>query len=281
MRYVFYTLLGIIVLAIGVGISVSPGTFIIQDIPVGVRYDITSQAGYRIKIGATSSPGYYIITPRRPSDDGTRATGYYDFPNPEWFHTEYCTIYVAPDTAGHTAMWISLPDDPGLYNRHFLLGVDVSPMIENTRGMIAVGAYLLFRFETEPKEDVVPTLQTNEIVFVPSVVKFDSLGVGDNISKTVRIFSDEANGKNIKLYRLDPKSDVAQITIRLSLGYARAPEGMVLFPEQIKVDNGSGKLFVQVAIAEKMKARRMEELIIAEAPNGNKAFLRVKITRRE
>ena len=264
----------------GVGISVSPGTFVIQEVSVGEMFDISGQVGYFIKIGAQSNPGYYTITPRRPSDDGTTATGYYDFPQPDWFHTEYGTLYVDPKHDAQTAMWLTLPDDPALYNRHFLLGVDVSPIIEDARGMISVGAYLLFRFETEPKAGVVPDLQDGEMVFAPSVVQFDSLSKGDNKSVDLKFFVWSEQKQPIKFYRLDPESDVARITIVPTPGYRRAPEGIIYFPETMRADNNGANFFVQVALSEEMNYPRLEDFIIAEAPNGNKAFLRVKMTKK-
>ncbi len=276
-RLVLFVFFALAALCVGVGISVSPATFLLQNVPLGERYDITGAAGYRIRISGVSRPGNYVITPRRPSEDGTKATGYYDIPDASWFGVEECTLFVSPDKPAETAMWIDFPDDPSLYNRHFLLGVDVSPTLESTRGMLAVGAYLLFRFETPPKEGVVPKLQKGEMAFVPSVVSFEDLRKGDVRSYNLKLFTWTEQPQKIKLYRLDPESDVAKITILLTRGFRRAPEGVVLFPEEISASSAGGKLFVQVALAEELPYRRMEELVMAEAPNGNKAFLRVRL----
>ncbi len=280
MRYLSIIAIFLAAIVAGIGISVSPGTFVLQDVPVGKMFDISGQIGYFIKIGSQSKPGYYVLTPRKPSDDGTKATGYYDFPNPEWFFTEYETLYVSPKSDAQTAMWLKLPDDPSLYNRHFLLGVDVSPIIEETKGMISVGAYLLFRFETEAKAGVVPKLQDGEMAFAPSVVRFDSLSKGDNKSIDIKFYSWGKKRQPIKLYRLDPESDVAKITIIPTPGYRRAPEGLLYFPEKIWSNSDGENLFIQVALPEEMDYPRLEDFIIAEAPNGNKAFLRVKMTKK-
>ncbi|HDG67622.1 MAG TPA: hypothetical protein ENG11_00555 [candidate division Zixibacteria bacterium] len=267
-----------IAVAFGVGISVSPGTFLIQDVPVGKKFDISEKVGYVIRIGRNSGAGVYVLTPRRPSEDGTKATGFYDFPDPSWFHLQRDTLSLAADSTSYTKMWLELPDDPSLYNRHFLLGVDVSPTLESTKGMIAVGAYLLYRFETEPKEGVVPELPAGEMAFVPSVVEFDSLGRRANVSRTLKLFRGGEVKTRVKLYRLDPESEVAKYTILLTPGYRRAPEGIVLFPDQITIDpKEGGKLFVQVAYDKPPKHKHLEEIIIAESQFGEKAFLRVHI----
>ncbi|MCD6532379.1 hypothetical protein J7K99_08050, partial [bacterium] len=158
-----------IAVAFGVGISVSPGTFLIQDVPVGKKFDISEKVGYVIRIGRNSGAGVYVLTPRRPSEDGTKATGFYDFPDPSWFHLQRDTLSFAADSTSYTKMWLELPDDPSLYNRHFLLGVDVSPTLESTRGMIAVGAYLLYRFETEARFSVFRHLLAYEMAPVHSL----------------------------------------------------------------------------------------------------------------
>ena len=266
-------------LAFAIGISVSPGTFVIQDVPIGEQYDISKRVGYTIRISGVSHQTKFILTPRKPSEDGTIATGYYDFPNPEWFSLECDSVDVSPEKAGEVAIWVYLPDDPSLYNRHFLLGVDVSPTVETTRGMLAVGAYLLYRFETLPKADIVPRLQYDELAFVPSAVVFDSLKIGDNRSVNVRVHSGSEAKQTLKLYRLDPESDVAKLTILVTPGFQRAPEGLVFFPEKINLDESGGKLFVQAAISKEMSYPRLEEIIMVENSNGNKAFLRVRLIR--
>ncbi len=267
--------------AFAVGISISPGTFLIQDVPVGKKFDISKQVGYVIKLGRGSSASVYVLTPRKPSEDNTKATGFYDFPDPSWFHLERDTLSLASDSTSYTRMWLELPDDPSLYNRHFLLGVDVSPTVESTKGMIAVGAYLLYRFETEPKEGVVPKLPAGEMAFVPSVVEFDSLGRQANVSKTVKLFRGGGVKTKVKLYRLDPESEVAKYTILLTPGYRRAPEGIVFFPDQITIDpKDGGKLFVQVAYDKPLPYKRLEEIIMAESQFGEKAFLRVRINSK-
>ncbi|RKZ35074.1 hypothetical protein DRQ33_00620 [bacterium] len=265
---------------VGLGISISPGTFLLQNVPVGKKYDITSETGYIIRMGKETGSATYVLTPRRPSDDGTNATGFYDFPEPSWFHLEKNILNLNGDEPPNTAMWVEFPDDPSLYNRHFLLGVDVTPIPETTSGMIAVGAYLLYRFETEPKAGVSPKLPKGEIAFVPSVLKFDQLGNKANISKDLKIFRGETKNLKLKLYRLDPESEVARYTILLSPGFHRAPEGIVYFPNQVNINQDSGNLFVQVAFDNGLPHKKLEEIIIAESPDGKKAFLRVHLIEK-
>ncbi|MCD6595327.1 hypothetical protein J7L68_06610 [bacterium] len=265
------------IIAVGIGISVSPGTFLLQNVPIGEKYNITAVDGYRIKIGKDSGSKVYILTPRKPSDDGTKATGFYDFPEPSWFHLQRDMISLFADSTSTSEMWLTFPDDPSLYNRHFLLGVDVSPTVGSTSGMVAVGAYLLYRFETEPKADVLPELPGGEIAFVPSVIEFKNLGKSANVSKDLKIFRGETQRLNLKLYRLDPESEVAKFTILLTRGYRRAPEGIVYFPDNVTIDKDGGKIFIQVAYDKQLSYKRLEEIIIAESLDGKKAFLRVHL----
>ncbi len=265
----------------GVGISISPGTFLIQDVPLGVEYDITANQGYVIRLSNVSPSAVYILTPRRPSEDNTRATGYYDFPEPSWFHTGQDTLVISAHGYAQTQMWLTMPDDPSLYNRHFLLGVDVSPTIESSKGLLSVGAYLLYRFETLPKEGVKPILHPNEMAFVPSVVTFENVKVGDIRTKELFLYSGDSLRGQCRFYRLDPESDVAKLTILTSPGFRRAPENIVFFPEEGWLSSEGTKFFVQIAIPEEIKFTRIEEIIIAEAPNGNKSFLRVKLLKKE
>ncbi len=266
----------------GVGISITPGTFLLQDVPVGKKYDITATKGFVVRIDRAYSSGVYIIKPVIPSADGTKATGFFDFPGTEFFHFERDTLILSDEIKTQSAMWMHLPDDPSLYNRHFLLGVDVSPTVESTSGMLAVGAYLLFRFETEPKTGVVPKLPSGEAVFVPSVIRFDSLGSEANVSQNLKFFVGSKTARKAKFYRLDPESDVAKLTILPTTGFRRAPEGTVFFPAEIRLDeNGAGNFFVQVAFEKKLPFKLLEEIILAELPDGTKAFLRVHLVSAE
>jgi hypothetical protein len=278
MKKALYIVITLAAIALPIGISVSPGTFLIQDVPLGKTLDITGTVGYKLQVGGVANRTEFTIVPKKPSADGTKATGYYDFPEPDWFKTGALKIIAKSDSFGSTNMWVTLPNDPALYNRHFLLGIDVSPTVETTKGMLAVGAYLLFRFETPAAENVVPSLEKNEMVFVPSIVDFKAYKAGEAQSKNLKLYSSEKSKQVFKLYRLDPESDVAKLTILVSPGYQRAPEGSVFFPEKITLENGVGKLFVQAAFASVLPYPRVEELIIAESPLGNKAFVRVKIT---
>lgn len=279
MRKALLIIAFVAVLINGIGISISPGTFLIQDVPLGIEYDITANQGYAIRLSNVPASAVYILTPRRPSEDNTRATGYYDFPDPSWFHTGQDTLVIAADGYAQTPMWLMMPDDPSLYNRHFLLGVDVSPTVESSKGMLSVGAYLLYRFETPPKEGVKPTLYPSELAFVPSVVIFDDIKAGDIRSVDLMLYSGDSLRGQCKFYRLDPESDVAKLTILTSPGFRRAPENTVFFPEQGWLSSEGTKFFVQVALLEELGFPRVEEIIMAEAPNGNKAFLRVKLLK--
>jgi len=267
--------IAVVTFVLGVGISVSPGTFLIQNVPIGEEYSITGRNGFRIRFNKQYSSGVYVLSPKKPSDDGTKATGFYDFPDPDWFHLERDTLILAIDSMKASSMSIEFPNDPSLYNRHFLLGVDVNPTLESTTGMIAVGAYLLYRFETESRADIVPELPSGEMVFVPSVIKFENLGSAENKSQNLKIFLGGKNKRKVKLYRLDPESDVAKLTIFLTQGYQRVPEGVVFFPDEIEIDENGGKMFIQIAFDDRLPFKRMEEIIIAEQPDGNKAFMRV------
>ncbi|MBN1756556.1 hypothetical protein JW877_10160, partial [bacterium] len=80
----------------GVGLSVAPGTILIEDFPVGDFYDFQEERNYTIRIrNGDDTPHTYTLKAERPSESESRATGFYDIPYPEWFYLEVETVTVA------------------------------------------------------------------------------------------------------------------------------------------------------------------------------------------
>ncbi len=258
-------------------IRVSPSTFLIQNVPIGEECNISEKYGYKIKISQISFRTLFYMQPSKPSDIGTSVTGFEDIVDENFFYTKPETMQVAPDSMSSAEMYINFPDDKSLYNRHFLLGVDVSEVARQVRGTLAIGAYLILRIETEPNSEAIPVLDSGGVLFVPSVIEFDTLADNDTVYGNVKLFAAESVW--CELYRLDPSSVVAEKTILLSVGHARVLEGLVSFPDSVQATPEGTSFQIRVTLSERLPRSRMEEIIIAKTSEDKKIFFRVKLKR--
>ena len=266
-------------LMLSAGIRIAPATFVVEAIEPGESVELYETYGHIIKIWGGNSLVNYSFEPVKPSESGTKITGYYDFPNPSWFSTEHETLVVLPNLEDpfENKMYLTVPEGDNWYNRHWLLGVNVSPVLRDDMGSIVLGAYLQLRFESSPKADVVPELEYREIVFVPSVLEFNDVEPGKEYLGKVTIFTGNRIPAKYQLYPLDPESPVGKVTILNAPGYRRLPQSDWLYyePEVHIAQRGLYDLYFSLFIPEKPERKRYEELIMIEG--HTKGFLRVRI----
>ncbi|MBN1755125.1 hypothetical protein JW877_02825, partial [bacterium] len=178
-------------------------------------------------------------------------------------------------------MFMEIPEDQGWYNHHWLLGISALPIPdpEIPGGSISLGAYLLYRFETEADAKAVPTVGHNELVIVPSTLIFNDVVPGELYQKQVKIYHPFRTGKKCYVESLDPASDVAKWTILPSPGYPRLQNSewiaydssLVLSPDQPSTFD----IFLQTPPTDLTKTH--EILLFMPQGTGTKSFLRVKI----
>jgi hypothetical protein len=268
---------------LGLGIRVIPGTLLLEDIPIGKTYSLEKERGIVITVFNDSDVGYrYILRPERPSESGTRATGYFDFANPNWCWLDKETLEVLPYNEEKVRLYLRIPDSSYYYNRHWLLAVSVTPfemLGDNASGTsIALGAYLLYRIETTPKENVSVRKNEDEIITIPSVVEFNDVSPGLTYKKSVTISS--GLGNRIKINRLDPSSEVAKLTILLAPNYFRLnnPE-WISYDTLVTLKNGAGNITLSLTIPkDKPIQTPLEEiLMLASTDSDRKGFVRIRI----
>ncbi len=268
---------------IAASITVSPGTLVLFDAPVGSRYDFARQQGQSIRIGPVDKATTYILSPEPASYGGAQATGYFDFPEPEWFILEAESVTIPKGESDTIPMWLSIPEDDGYYNHHWILGIPITPAVTATsRTQLQVGAYLLYRFETEAKAEVVPKCAPDEVVVVPSVIEFLDLSPGDSVTEVAEIFQGVEKAQLCSVERLDPKSEVATYTIEGTSGFPRlADTSWVEYPDIIVIpgtEEGGGIFPVTVKIPRDAQVRRFEEILILKGEGIRPAFVRIIVT---
>jgi len=264
-------------------IRVKPPTILLQEAPVGKVYDFENQRGQLITLGPIDGDRIYMLTPEPPSKGGSQATGYFDFPEPAWFQLEKDSVFVYNGTEEEVRMWMDIPDDEGYYNHHWLLGIAVNPIaLQGSREQIQVGAYLLYRIETEANADVVPYCAENEIVTTPSMVVFDGVHPGEEITQVVELYSGLPKAELASVSPLDPTSPVAQLTILGTPGFPRLTnsdwieyENQMVIP---KTGEPGAPFPITIKIPQGEQIRRFEEILMIEGENSRPAFVRILVT---
>ena len=268
--------------AFGLGFRVSPGTILLHDAPVGKPYDFAAERNQTIRIGPVNYDMTYEIHAEPASVGNSSATGFFDFPNADWFSFAAETVSIAAGEVAELPMWLNIPKDEGLYNHHWLLGIPVTPIASGKgAAQIQVGGYLQFRFETEAKADVVPKCAQNELVAVPSTVRFEDMLPGMERIEIPKLFHGRAHALMYSVERLDPSSDVARITILGTPGYPRLthPE-WIEYPKEIVVpgsSEGGGPFPITINIPEGAQVRRFEEILLLKNDQTRPAFIRILV----
>ena len=271
--------------AAGAGIRVSPGTMLLHDTPVGETFDFAKERGQSIRIGPVERVMTYALHPEPASEGGTQATGYYDFPDASWFSISVDTVSIEKGGVAEIPMWLEIPDDEGYYNHHWLLGIPVSPISGEGGMQLQVGGYLLFRFETESREGVVPRCADNEVVAVPSIVRESEVTAGDTRELVVDLFSGAEKAGIYTVERLDPASEVAEYTILGRPGYPRLsnPE-WIEYPDTVVIpgrEEGSGPLPITINIPPDARFRRFEEILLLKGGYTRPAFIRIQVIMKQ
>ncbi len=279
-------LIFIIGAAFSAGIKIRPGTILLQEAPVGETYDFESRRGQNITIGPVEKNITYTISAEPAGEGGSQATGYYDFPDASWFTLDLDTISIEAGFEGDIGMWMDIPAEDGLYNHHWLLGIPISPVpVEGKGTQIQVGAYLLFRIETESLDGVIPACAKDEIVTVPSRPRFVDVLPGQENTLVVQLFHGKASSGLYEVSRLDPESPVAQLTILGTPGFPRlANPDWITYPEEIVIpgeEEGGSPFPITLKIPAGAQIRRFEEIIMIKNDKTRPAFIRILVNTKQ
>jgi len=278
----FFSIIFLAGAALCIGIRVSPGTILLQEAPIGETYDFMAREGLAITIGPVEKETSYLLSCEPASKGGSQATGYVDFPNPAWFYLANDSVTIFENETAEIPMWLQIPKNEGYYNHHWLLGIPISPTRTAEKGpQLQVGSYLLFRIETQAKKGVRPICAQNEIVGAPSRLVFLDVVPGSTIPDVIELYSGNEQAGIYSVYRLDPKSPVAELTIKGTPGFQRLdnPE-WIQYPDTIVIPGkkeGSGVLPITVSLPQNPGTRRFEEILMIEGSAMRPAFVRILV----
>ncbi len=282
---IFFLAVILVTVSFGSRMRVKPPTILLQEAPVGEYYDFGLRRGQHITIGPMPKDRIFKLAVEPASQGGSQATGYVDFPEPTWFELDKDSVFVQAGTEETVDMWMSIPEDDGLYNHHWLLGIALNPVaVPGNFEQIQTGAYLLFRIETEAKAGVVPICADNEIVSAPSMVVFSDVQPGKETSQTIELFSGFQKSQLVSIQPLDPTSPVAQLTILGTSGFPRLnnPEWLE-YPAETVIpgeEEGGGPFPITLKIPQDEQIRQFEEILIIESEYCRPAFIRILVTTK-
>ena len=133
----------------GIGISVQPPVLWIPDVKPGVEVPLPAPITVR---NNGTAPMACTIEPMSASSLGMRSMpGYVDIPNPSWCRPEHDTLDLAAGEAKSVTVWLSIPDAPCNYDRHWCAAFSVKTA---GRGIFGAVAYPYVYVETASENDL-------------------------------------------------------------------------------------------------------------------------------
>ena len=207
----------------GAGLRMSPGTFLLTEVPLGRTIDFDQDYGIRLRIQNADSHQTitYSLTALIPSHVDTRATGFFDLPDSSWVRFDSTFVTLGPMKSGEVKMYLTIPDNDAYRNQKYLWVVSIDPVVSSGKGMLSLSTMALYRVETESKPGV--DVMTKEVPYItPSV---STLAVAEKAETKVRVINNTNFPKTYRITPLDRESDVARLTILTAKNHRPAPFG--------------------------------------------------------
>jgi len=264
------TLLAIvIILTVGIiyALKVAPGSFTMQNVPLGQRQDMGVSF-----VCTAENTDYVFAHILLAFVDMPECDGYRPIPDVSWFIMESGeTLYVDSSGIARSKMFTNIPDRPELYNQHFSVRVFV---IADDNGIFQPAIVPYYFIETPPLANP-PVPPDGELGIAPSVIEMNlnnSTGSfiifnNDSISHSYEIIVRTPVLNSRKLPDLSPGFSTVLDTSRFNIS-----------PAKVKLKpNSRKKISLRwLNIAEEKSLS--EALIFITADNGIKNFIRVKLT---
>ncbi len=127
MRKVIHVLVGFALaasVACAATVSLLPGIVSFDFLPPGVKFDMKAQTGIPLYLpNENEYPIVYKMSLEGGKSPEHLLPGYTNFPDFSWCRIEPESIVVQPNDTGEVNLYIDLPNDPKLCNRHWEIGV--------------------------------------------------------------------------------------------------------------------------------------------------------------
>lgn len=283
-----YWVSGIIILSLlgvetgfGRGLGVTPGSLLIQGVPIGEVYELKIPLTIHNRSEELRS---YILKALRPSQIGAECPiGYLELPEEGFLYLEPSEVVIPPEGMAQARIYLSIPHEDRYYNQHWVSLIEVKGKPHGGEG-IALAAYPLFFIETEPRCDL--TQRPDGLTGLrPAQVLLKDLPLGKIEGVTeVEIYN---NSDSSHLYTITPIPFYTEREkgIGLSDSYEPLPDPawIVPQPKSLKIERGKSgivSLGLNIPVRPEFYAKRWEGIVLVKPEEGPPVFIRVLLRTR-
>ncbi len=183
------------------GMGLGPALIQIQHVPVGIDADLGKLGAEFHLYNHTSKAQVFSVVARAPADAGqvTWELGYEALPDAAWFSVEPKVMALAAGEEGTVRLHAHLPERPELYNRDFMVCVQMTAGQSNYGAGLALAARVLVETERGQKSGA----QDQGLVAVlPRYVDLGTLRAGASASETVVVRLNSASSATVAVQSL-------------------------------------------------------------------------------
>ncbi len=268
----------------GMGLTVEPGGFILENIKPGEKVDIFEKTKLSLVIYNRSDAYHtYKLRAGTPSEAGIQGwvKGYSPIPDGKWFELEKEIIRIPPHSKAYVKMFVNIPDEDKYYNQKWVVGVAVEGVPEPGE-KLALAVHPSYYIETLAKEDV-SEKPAGILGLVPGAKTLEGLSAG--VHKQVvklTVFNNDTRTHTYRVYSFLPE-ETSGDRITVSPGYEWIEKTSWLRPGRKKIVVNAGEssdVYVTIVIPkrEKYKNKKLEGIIFVEDEEGGANFSRIKFT---
>lgn len=261
MRFMFFAVFILMLFSLNLSFSlqVFPGSFTVQLVPLGYPQDLG------IPLVIQSDPGDSItvrVLDHCPGD--VCPDGYEPIPNSAWYIIEGGERFVA-DAGGivKTRMWINLPADESLANRHFSVFLEITTQ----RKSIATPV-LMPVFFVETVSDTI--LRKGNFSIAPSLVEFR----WGKSFREVALYNGDVRKHSYVVKVLPPETNSSNFPNLSYSCVAGRDKSLSIYPKTFSLQPYQATTFTIRSLETGL--HRSELLVFIERDDGKKRFVRVR-----
>jgi len=253
--------------AFGIGIKVSPGAFVVQNVSVGKDHDL----GLDLTItNKSKEEQVFLVKPVLPSKAKRKwLKGYSEIPNPNWFYFTKNEISIKPREEGKLRMHLNIPTSESYHNQHWIVYVNVTTKLKKGQ-MFNLAVAPNYMIETKSKEKV-DWRPYGKMGLVPSRVE---------AKKQFRIYNNDKKKHTYKITTYIPQASSEKQDISPTPGYSWIEEAEWVNPVRNEISIKPGKvrtINLQVDVPEDKTDKKYEAIVFVEPVKGLAGFVRVLI----
>ena len=249
----------------GWALKVSPGSFSVQNIPLGQEKDLNITL-----VCSAEGADYIFVSVLPPGASTPHCTGYEPLPNPSWFIVDSETLATDSSGTARSKMKIFIPDSQKYYNQHFVVRLFISASGNNMFQPAIIPYYFI---ETPPLDDT-NIIPAGKIAVVPSVLELKK----QKNTASFTIFNNDSIAHNYNLSIRKPERSSRRFP-NLSPNFSIIDDTTYIKISDDRVNikgKSKEKIFVELRSSVKINTPK-EAILLIESDDGTSNFLRIRI----